>query len=93
MTISREEALRLANIHAASGIANPDYRMWCEYSGKLLDGWLFSYRYRYLKPIPPGEEHRYALAGAPGFIVSVDGSIRDLPAPKYFEAEQRRMEE
>jgi hypothetical protein len=93
MAIAREEALRLAESHAKGCFKNPEYQTWHEYSGRVANGWLFSYRYRYLKEVPPGEEFRYALVGAGGFIVSSEGVVRDLSVPQYHEAEQNRVQE
>jgi hypothetical protein len=88
VTIGKEEAVKIAEKHASAlHLDHPDYRMECELRGRTPDGWLFSYRIRCLKDIPPQEQEKFA--GAPGFLVSRDGATRELSWPMYVEIERR----
>lgn len=85
--IGKEDAVRLAEEHAsASRLDHPDYRMGCELRGSTSEGWLFSFRIRCIKDIPPQEQEKFA--GAAGFLISRDGAARDLSWPMYAEVEK-----
>ena len=86
-TIGKDAAVKLAAKHAsASHLDHPDYRMECELRGSTPEGWLFSYRIRCLKDIPSQDQEKFA--GAPGFLVSREGGIRDLSWPMYTKIEK-----
>ncbi|HSC94290.1 MAG TPA: hypothetical protein VLC73_04935 [Burkholderiales bacterium] len=88
MAIGKEDAMRLAEKHAsASDLDHPDYRMECQLQGHTPEGWLFSYRIRCLKDIPPQEQEKFA--GAAGFLISPAGTVQDLSWPMYAEVEKR----
>jgi hypothetical protein len=86
-TIGKDAAVKVAEKHAsASHLDHPDYRMECEFRGSTPEGWLFSYRIRCLKDIPPQEQEKFA--GAAGFLISRDGKVRDLSWPMYVDLEK-----
>ena len=87
-TIAKERALQIATSHAAGvPLDHPDYRLTCELSGRMGDEWLFAYRIRCLKDIPPQEQEQFAGAG--GFVVSAKGQVRELSVPMFIEAQRK----
>jgi hypothetical protein len=86
--ITKEQALQLAARHIPStSLGHPDYRLVCDVSGRIGDGWLFAYRVECLKDIPLEEWERFAGGG--GFIVSSSGEIQTLSVPMFIEAERK----
>ncbi len=84
MNISSQEALLLASAHASTTeVDDPDYWVTCRYEGPLPEGWLFTYEIERICEEPGDEPEQ--LAGAGGFIVTLDGEIEELTAPMHIE--------
>jgi hypothetical protein len=87
-TIGKDDAVKLAEEHASAvRLDHPDYRMECELRGATPEGWLFSYRIRCLKDVPPQDQEKFA--GAAGFLISRNGMAQDLSWPMYVGVEKQ----
>ena len=86
--IAKERALEIAAQHAGGvPLGHPDYRMSAELTGAVDDEWLFAYRVKCLKDIPPMEQEQFAGPG--GFLVGVRGQVRELSVPMFMEAAKK----
>ena len=86
--IGQEEAIRIATDHTGRvQLDDRDYRMEFKLVGMVGNDWLFAYRIRCLKDIPPEKQERFLGAG--GFLVSAAGEVQDLSVPTFMQAEPK----
>jgi hypothetical protein len=87
-TISPDQAFQVAATHAAGvSLEHPDYKMECQFEADLPDGWLFQYRIKCLRDLPPEQQEHFA--GAAAFVVHKNGQISQLSVPIYYELKER----